>query len=561
MRRVHLTSALVGLLMPSLLVAGSPLASATPPATPSAPPSTATPAAAPSDSEGEVGTWSVSPAGPDTWTVAWQAPRRLPVGTDRPTVVAADGTTGMAAGTPVGVPTVADDGRTVEVTVASSVEPSPESLDVVLSGEVLDEGTSVTTPRPVAPARWVEPDRELLPVDPGRRGNLPTTANNYTLPGIKVPGLRRDVEMVGHVVEPAPRAGDPDRPLVMFLHGRHSYCYNPETGRTGWRWPCAGAQEPIPSHLGYDYIQRLLASQGYVTVSIAANGINAQDGTVPDGGAAARSQLVQGHLDQWAAWSGSRHQVDLDQVVLVGHSRGGEGVSRASLEIPLSGDYRVVGQVLVGPTNFGRQTTPYVPTVTVLPSCDGDVIDLQGQSYTDLARGLAEGDTAMKSSVMAVGANHNFFNTEWTPGLAAAPAWDDWDQERGHCGRSAETRLTAAEQRRVGKAYVAGAVRLFADGDQDYRPMFDGSAVRLGSTRDAVVLSHMLGGDRTVRVPGSGTSLSTPVRADTVLCEGATPWRRTRQPLCGRYARSPEATPHWHTADSVIPTDQALQLS
>ena len=38
--------------------------------------------------------------------------------------------------------------------------------------------------------------------------------------------------------------------------------------------------------------------------------------------------------------------------------------------------------------------------------------------------------------------------------------------------------LTAALT--AGKAYVAGAVHLFADGDEDYRPMFDGSAVRVG---------------------------------------------------------------------------------
>ena len=251
----------------------------------------------------------------------------------------------------------------------------------------------------------------------------------------------------------------------------------------------------------------------------------------------------------WAADDG--HEVDLDKVVLVGHSRGGEGVSRASLEIPLTAPYRIAGQVLIGPTNFGRQTTPYVPTVTVLPSCDGDVIDLQGQAYTDLALGLATGDTAMKSSILAVGANHNFFNTEWTPGLAAAPAYDDWGGRGGVCGKGTPTRLTGAEQRRVGKAYVAGAVHLFADGDEDYRPMFDGSAVRVESTGDAVVLSHMLGGDRELRVPGVDASLTTPAGATTVLCEGTTPYGRTQQPLCGRFARSPEATPHWPVADSL----------
>lgn len=45
----------------------------------------------------------------------------------------------------------------------------------------------------------------------------------------------------------------------------------------------------------------------------------------------------------------AEHQVYLDEVVLVGHSRGGEGVDRASLQIPLSAP------------DFGCQTAPYVP--------------------------------------------------------------------------------------------------------------------------------------------------------------------------------------------------------
>ena len=556
MRRLHLTPAVAGILLPAVLLTGSPAAVAAP-EDPS-PPSSTGPV---EDPPGDLGTWSVSSTGPDAWTVSWQAPERLPVTTDRPTIVAAEDQSVLPAGTPLGVPTVAEDGRTVEVSVVSVEQPAPASLDVVLSGEALDEGAPTGSAEPPAAGRWQPPVQELLGVDPGKRGDLPITTSDYVLPGIEVPGMRADVEMVGHVVKPAASVADPSHPLVMFLHGRHSYCYNPETGRVGWRWPCAGAQVPIPSHLGYDYVQQVLASQGYVTVSIAANGINAQDGETPDGGASARSRLVRAHLDQWAAWSGYKHKVDLDEVVLVGHSRGGEGVSRASLEIPLTAPYTVVGQVLIGPTNFGRQTTPYVPTVTVLPSCDGDVMDLQGQSYTDIAQGLADGDTAMKSSVMSVGANHNFFNTEWTPGLAAAPAWDDWGGRKGVCGRGVETRLTAAEQRRVGKAYVAGAVHLFADGDQEYRPMFDGSAARVGSTGDAVVLSHMVGGDRAVRVPGTDASLTGPAGAETVLCEGTTPWGRTQQPLCGRFARAPEATPHWPTADSLIPTHEAFQMS
>ena len=153
--------------------------------------------------------------------------------------------------------------------------------------------------------------------------------------------------------------------------------------------------------------------------------------------------------------------------MLVGHSRGGEGVDRASIRIPLTAPYRIVGQVLIAPTDFAAQTAPYVPTVTLLPFCDGDVSDLQGQRFTDAARDVAAGDTSLKSSVLVMGANHNYFNTEWTPGprcrrrATTGPA----GATRPAAPPTAE-RLSAAEQRAVATAYVAGAVHLFASGDQ-----------------------------------------------------------------------------------------------
>ena len=91
-------------------------------------------------------------------------------------------------------------------------------------------------------------------------------------------------------------------------------------------------EKPVPSYLGYDYVQRRLASQGYVTVSISADAINALDFRDADGGAAARAALVRDHLRAWVGFADSAtHPADLSNVVLVGHSRGGEGVNRASL--------------------------------------------------------------------------------------------------------------------------------------------------------------------------------------------------------------------------------------
>jgi hypothetical protein len=68
--------------------------------------------------------------------------------------------------------------------------------------------------------------------------------------------------------------------------------------------------------------------------------INAYDGDAYDAGAMARSELVLAHLDLWKRWFTSGGglfgrkfvgKVDLRNVGLMGHSRGGEGVARAAV--------------------------------------------------------------------------------------------------------------------------------------------------------------------------------------------------------------------------------------
>jgi hypothetical protein len=120
-------------------------------------------------------------------------------------------------------------------------------------------------------------------VDPGKPGGHPITTFDYRSAPRPWPAYESPLEVVGHVVLPE---DVDDAPLVLFLHGRHQACYG--KGDNG-DWPCAGQSQPVPSQLGYDYLQRVLASQGYATVSIAANAINAQDWRSPDGGASAAS--------------------------------------------------------------------------------------------------------------------------------------------------------------------------------------------------------------------------------------------------------------------------------
>lgn len=511
----------------------------------------ATPGASAAPAPGDRGVWRVEVGTPGTYSLTWRAPERLPITDDRPEFYLGD--------TLLGAPELARDGRTLTLEADLPGEPSVEDLSVELSGRAID-----TTLEPVTGTAvpYVEPAAgPTLATDPGEPGPYAVVSEDYELPGIKAGGFPAALEMVGHVERPADAVGP--RPLVLFLHGRHSYCYDSPTptGSGTADWPCPRGTSPVPSHLGYRYVQRLLASQGYVTVSIAANGVNAQDWRVRDGGAGARARLVRAHLNRWTTWVGEgRYDVDLQKVFFVGHSRGGEGVNRASLDIPLSAPYRVAGQLLLAPTDFGRQVAGHIPTVTLLPYCDGDVVDLQGQGYTDLGRDMAPGDTALRSSLMVMGANHNFFNTEWTPRLSQAPSWDDvWD-DSAPCGAGTETRLTAAEQRAVGRTYIAGAVGLLAGGQDELLPMFDGSQVEVPSAQGADVRSHAVDGGRETRAPGLDATLGATSDATSRLCVGRAGGSQPR--ICGIDVWSAR-TPHWLTNDPFtrgMPTQRAMQM-
>jgi hypothetical protein len=403
-------------------------------------------------------------------------------------------------------------------------------------------------------------------VDPGEPGPYDTTSSDYSLDQVRLPDLPLPVEMTGHVVAPTDAPGL--RPLVLLLHGWHQSCYLPGTDQWQVAWPCPQGWEPLPSHLGYRYLQRLLASQGYVTVSIAANALNGQDRQdvqgSPDLNVTARAALVRRHLSVWGRWAADpaspwSGRIDMDAVTLIGHSRGGEAVNRVAIGVPASAPYTINGLVLIAPTDFGRQAAPNVSTVTLLGYCDGDLTGLEGQGYADVGRDLA-GDSALRSSVLVMGANHNYFNTEWTPGSSVAFAEDDWrDTDDPICGTDAPTRLSAAEQRAVAATYVAGAVRLHARRDNRVLSMFDGSSVRVPSAGGADVRSTAVGGRRRL----------VPIREDvTVLASGPISARicdgQSSGPerVCG--AGLPQArTPHWPVGDQppYRPGQPALEVS
>ncbi|MFD8378386.1 hypothetical protein ACFV2X_07520 [Streptomyces sp. NPDC059679] len=453
--------------------------------------------------------WRIDGAG-GAPELVWRAPKAVPMGDARVEFRTGDRL--------LGVPKPARDGRTFRLALDETRPKQLTDLQVTAAGRRLDAAADKTH-KPGSRGARMPAQAPANGVDPGEPGSYRTVTGKYDLDPVRLPGVDTPVEMTAEVV--APKGATGSRPLAVFLHGRHDTCYKPgsEDDVTG-DWPCADGYQPIPSYLGYLRDQQLLASQGYVTVSISANGINAQDWEAEDAGAQARSSLVRQHLARWAAWTAHRSsapavvreaaKADLSHVLLVGHSRGGEGVNRAAMDSlyppPAAEDgyrgpvrWKVRGTVLIGPTIFGQNPVADVPSVTLLPGCDGDVSDLQGEDFVDGTRGISRG-TALHSAVYMVGANHNYFNSEWTPGEAVAPARDDFgtdpEQPDPVCAPGAAARLTAAQQHGAGATYIAAAARLFLAGDDRVRPLLDGSGKRAASADPARVLTHAVGGRR-----------------------------------------------------------------
>jgi hypothetical protein len=213
----------------------------------------------------------------------------------------------------------------------------------------------------------------------------------------------------------------------------------------------------VPSHEGYAYLAEQLASRGFLVVSINANrGITAgqpQDLGTPEnpfiedpGLNLARARLVLKHLEMLSRWNRGIEStpaslglslegaIDFGRVALVGHSRGGEGVRGAyniytgrnmdinpyaaidwRSRIPDTVEFKGVFEIAPVDRQTVRTLNAEGTTwVVMIPGCDGDVINQQGMwPYDRMMKSVTELPARQKAFYYVLGANHNFWNTEW----------------------------------------------------------------------------------------------------------------------------------------------------
>jgi hypothetical protein len=328
--------------------------------------------------------------------------------------------------------------------------------------------------------------------DPGTPGPLAVTREEYNFgdTAFQPSNFPGPVELLASIHYPTNLSAGPF-PVILLLHGRHATCFS--AGGQFLQWPCTNGRLPIPSYQGYDYVSQVLASHGYVVVSVSANGVNAVDNAVFDLGALARAELMQKHLDLLNTFNttggapfGTKFvgKFDLTRVGTMGHSRGGEGVVRHYvLNNSLGAPYGIKAVFPLAPVDFNRFVVNNAALDVLLPYCDGDVSDLQGVHFYDDARYNVPGDPAPKHYMLVMGANHNFYNTIWSPSSGIPGATNDWTtfvqggRSDSHCGTGAgNQRLTEAQQRGTGLAYMSAFFRAYVGGESQFIPLLTGDA-------------------------------------------------------------------------------------
>lgn len=257
-------------------------------------------------------------------------------------------------------------------------------------------------------------------------------------------------------------------PVVLIMHGNHSMAdYSDE---------------------GYGYLGELLASRGYVAVSVDANFLNHStwEGDLGDmsDNIALRAWIALKHLEELeqlslAAGNPLSGKADMSRVALIGHSRGGQAAMLASCFDDffagdehrgkrIGRDFGIKAVIALAPTDAAvdRRTVSAgkVHYLLLQGSHDADVSAFPGDRQYHRMELDPDGDEfLMKASLYIMGANHGQFNEDWGRRDINYPAqWLLDDRQL----------LSGDDQRQIAKVYVSAFLDTVFGKSEDYLPMF-----------------------------------------------------------------------------------------
>ena len=294
------------------------------------------------------------------------------------------------------------------------------------------------------------------------------------------------------------------------------------------------------SDLGYDYLGELLASRGFILVPVDENFLNGSitdaitgptDGLKEENDA--RGWLLLEHLKVWREWNGEKGnpfygKVDLENIAVMGHSRGGEAayIAAAFNRLPYYPDnatvkfdygFNIRAVVSIAPVDGQYRpaeiSTPLenVNFSTLQGTHDGDMRSFHGSRMYERVK-FTDGEDWFKSYIYIYGANHGQFNTTW--------GRDDLGGLRGWFLNQRNI-LPKEAQERIAKVFISAFLEAALHGETGYLPLFQDHRAGAAWLPETIYLNQFqASGDRfvstfdedidvtTTSLPGGETSSS-----------------------------------------------------
>ncbi|MFA8434903.1 MAG: hypothetical protein ACEPOZ_10345 [Marinifilaceae bacterium] len=253
-------------------------------------------------------------------------------------------------------------------------------------------------------------------------------------------------------------------PLVLIVHGNHSM---------------REYSDP-----GYAYLGELLASRGYIFVSVDENFLNGDWAANYSKENDARGWLLLEHLKTWRKWNDDSenpffNKVNMDKISLIGHSRGGEAVSIAAAfnklkyypddaRVAFDFDFNIRSVIAIAPIDGqykpSNQSTPLenINYLLLQGSHDADVSFFSGDRQYKRIQ-FSNGKEYFKTSIYIYRANHGQFNTVWGNRDYGLP---------GGYFLNTKALLNGEDQRQIAKVYISSFLDATLKDNHQYLSLF-----------------------------------------------------------------------------------------